>query len=356
MSLSTLLSKLQPELEKHVTLLPAPWPGCQLFLSVSNGKERATVINVTGDNFHHAWEKGTRELQRIVKRQKLKVKWLKADWTRDVTEFDWKTFKQQELLQTKRNYYRYGIALDPELKYSFLEQELNGNATLYMGGKQAMAELNEKNFTRYAHLRFHKKIPLDFSDQTLVYRLDNQGIFCSTEEEPQLLYGVSREAGRRIVDDLDEHTSRRLITTSSDYLASQVLKSGRFNYGWHPCFDRAINTYNTLRHASSTYAMLEGWEVTQCDTLLESIKRSLRYLSQELIQIYTLEDGNQAAFLTDLEDEIKLGGNAVCLLAFTKYTELLDDQQYLPLLEQLALGIRHMQNPDNGSFVHVLNL
>lgn len=354
MSLSTLLSKLQPVLEQHVTLLPAPWPACQLFFSVSSGEERALVVNVTGENFAQAWEKGTRELQRQVKRQKLKVTWLKADWTKAVRSFSWHDFRQDELLQTKRNYYRYGLALDPELKYSFLEQELNASATLYMGGSQAMAELNEKNFTRFAHLRYHKKVPLDFSDEQTVYRLEHRGVFCALDEAPQLLSGPGRDAGRRILEQTDEVTARRIISSSSEYLAGQVLKEGRFNYGWHPCFDRPIRTYNTLRHASSTYAMLEAWEVTQSAALMAAAKRSLRYLSETLIQRYE-RNGESVAFLTDLQDEIKLGGNAVCLLAMTKYTELTGDQQYLPLLEQLALGIRSMQNPDKGSFVHVLH-
>ncbi len=355
MSLSALLNKIQPILENNVTLLPPPWPRCQLFFSVSNGEERAIVINVSGKSFQDAWKKGTQTLQKRIKRRKEKVKWLKVDWTKTVEEHDWKSFKSKELEQTKRNYYRYGMALDPKLEYSFLEQELNSNAAFYQGNQFPMAGLNEKNFIRYAHLRFHKKIPLDFSEDKNVYRLEHQGVFCSNDDEPQLLYGIGRDAGRRIIEDLDEKTTRHIVTTSSDYLASQVLKSGRFNYGWHPCFDRAINTYNTLRHASSTYAMLEGWEVTRNSSLLAAIKRSLRYLDEELIKKYTLEDGSQAAFLTDLNDEIKLGGNAVCLLALTKYTELTEDNQYLSLLEQLALGIHYMQNPQNGSFVHVLN-
>ena len=354
MSLSDLLHKIKPAVEQAISPLPDKAQSYQLFFSVCDPASRAVVISSAEASLEQAWEAGARKLRQKAARDKLKPQWLKVDWVEEVKTYTWGSLKE-ELKRHKRNYYRFGLALDADLEYSFLEQELNANATLYLGGKIAHADLNEKNFRRFAEQKYGKKVPLDFRDNTQVYRLRHQGIFCALDEAPQRLYGVSRDAGRRVVDNLDEATVTRIIETSSDYLAGQVKKSGRFNYGWFPCFDRAIGTYNTLRHASSTYAMLEGWEVTQDEKLKSAIKRSLNYLNNELIKTCTLPDGDEAAFLTDLNDEIKLGGNAVCLLAFSKYTELMADDQYLPLMEKLALGIRYMQNPDNGSFVHVLN-
>jgi hypothetical protein len=48
------------------------------------------------------------------------------------------------------------------------------------------------------------------------------------------------------------------VRDSALYLADQVGDDGRFVYGNLPCFDRRIDTYNALRHASSTYAMIEA--------------------------------------------------------------------------------------------------
>lgn len=354
MSLSDLLHKLKAPVQLSATAMSSPHKGFKLFFSVCDPKQRAFVITAEGTTIAQAWESGAKKTRQKVSREKLKPQWLKVDWVEEVKPYTWLSLRE-ELRRHKRNYYRFGLALDEALEFSFLEQELNSNATLYLGGKTAHADLNEKNFSRFAEQRYGKKVPLNFDDHTPVYRLRHQGIFCATDEEPHLLYGVSRNAGRRIVETLDQNHVIRMIETSSDYLAGQVKKSGRFNYGWFPCFDRAINTYNTLRHASSTYAMLEGWEVTQDEKLKSAIQRALNHLNDKLIKTYTLPDGDEAAFLTDLNDEIKLGGNAVCILAFSKYTELMQEEQFLPLIEKLALGIRYMQNPENGSFVHVLN-
>ncbi|MCM0752517.1 hypothetical protein DEA98_19145 [Brucella pseudogrignonensis] len=51
-----------------------------------------------------------------------------------------------------------------------------------------------------------------------------------------------------------------LIERGSHFLETQVGEDGRFIYGWHPCFDNEIKTYNTLRHTSTLYAMLESWK------------------------------------------------------------------------------------------------
>src|SRR5690606_30402812 len=98
-----------------------------------------------------------------------------------------------------------------------------------------------------------------------------------------------------------------------------------------------------------------AWEVTREPALAQAIARGLDYLRADLIQRVVLPSGERAAFLVEVGDEITLGGTDVCVLALVKYSELFNSVEHLPLLEELALGIRYMQDPDTGEFVHVLN-
>ena len=110
-------------------------------------------------------------------------------------------------------------------------------------------------------------------------------------------------SGRRQITLLDPDATIALIRSSSEFLARQVLKNGKFIYGHFPCFGRQIATYNTLRHASSVYAMLEAWELTRSDTLMAAIERAIRYLVDTLIRTYPQPDGGTMAFNVDINGE-----------------------------------------------------
>jgi UDP-N-acetylmuramoyl-tripeptide--D-alanyl-D-alanine ligase len=351
-SLSHLLEKMRPVLQQRIAALPSPWPQYTLFLSFSDGRRRAAVVHASGTNIDSLWSELSAACQQLAARRHMPVRWLRADWVTRAQPLTWKALRAS-LKVFKRNYFRYGLALDANFQQAFLEGELNGNAMLYGGGQVSHAVINEKNFSLYAGQRFAGLV-VDFTDDAPVYLLTTEGLFCDLDTQPLALHATGHNAGRRVLD-CDADAVRGMIERGSNYLASQVRENGRFHYGWHPCFDRPINAYNTLRHASTLYSMLEAWEVTREPELAQAIERGLGYLCTELIQRVLLPTGERAAFLLDVGNEIKLGGNAVCLLALGKYSELFDTEQHLPLLEELALGIRHMQNPDSGEFVHVLN-
>lgn len=373
--------------------------GYVLFFSLSDGRQRAHIVRASGVTWQAAWQEGSRRCQSEARRHKLDVRWLRIDWPTHITPTTWGDFTKQ-LAATRRNYFRYGLALDAQLRHAFLEGELNANAMLYPGSEHSQARINPKNFTVHAQRRYGQKLHLPFEHhqpQHPVWLFAHQGLFISDDATATSLPGSPQrpepslhpisapallserlsqpwnapqtlDSGHRQLGRLQPEQVMPLINSSARFLAAQVKKDGMFIYGHFPCFGRLIPTYNSLRHASTIYSMLEAWELMQDDkALLAAIQRALNYLDTQLIIRYPQPDGSTLAFNVDhVSHEVKLGANAVSLLAMVKYDELTGDTRYRPLMEQLALGICHMQQGEldgngqptgqhPGKFVHVLN-
>lgn len=353
--LSVLLDPIYLRLQDVAVPVGAAGSEYILFFSYTDGHTRARVETFRGQKLADAWRRGTARLRKVAARNPDAIHWLRIDIVDEMRQNDWGTLKRQ-LTQVKRNYCRQGISLDPNCRHAFLETEINANAMFYGGPKYPHCVVNETNFRRYARLR-HGLAGVDFEDATPVWMFSTRGFFVDQGRPGPVheIAGPGRSAGRRIVEMLDEDTLSALIESSSTFLAGQVGEDGRFIYGWHPCFDREIQAYNGLRHASTTYAMIEAWEVTKSEALWAAIERSLAWLCREAIRTIALPDGTEAAFLVDVGNEIKLGANAVAILAFTRHAVVTGCRDHLPLLEKLALGVQYMQRSRDGSFVHVLN-
>ncbi|MND35723.1 UDP-N-acetylmuramoyl-tripeptide--D-alanyl-D-alanine ligase [compost metagenome] len=348
------LSGIRTFLCGKVQPLEMPFPAVTLFFSVSDGDRRARVVNASGPSLESAWQKGVPLLLAAMKAEGIEGRWIRLDWVEVAEATTWPRLRAL-LAKVKRNYFRFGIGLDPAFRFAFTEQELNANAMLYGGNTIGNAVLNEKNFSLYAATR-HEDMPrLRFSDEEAIFLFATRGIFCDETGRLHPLDGEGLDAGRRRIERLDGGVVLSLLRDSSAYLARQVNEDGSFIYGYHACFDRRIEAYNALRHASTTYAMIEAWEVTHDPKLKGAIERALKYLAGTLVKPASLPDGEEAAFLVEADNEIKLGGNAVAILALVKYMTVSGKDEWRALAERLARGIRHMQDSRTGAFVHVLN-
>lgn len=353
MSLSHLLAQTRPVTETLESAAKPPLcPAWIIFFSVSDSKTRAHVVQGCGKTFDLAWQQGTQGLQQWRKKSGIDPVWLRIDVVDKVDTLRWKDLETR-LGKTKRNYFRFGLSLDPAFRYAMLEQEIAANALLY-NGDVGVATPNAKNLVHFSRRRFGAVVEWPAQPDQAVWRFTTRALFCDGTQV-LTIESEGRNSGYRQLPEWQAMALEPMITSSTDYLARQVTPSGRYHYGWFPCFDRPIPTYNALRHASSTYALLEGWEVTQNPAHFAAIERALASLCTNFIRTYRLPDGTDADFLVDTGDEIKLGGNAVCILAMAKYTELTDDRRYLEPMARLARGIGFMQDPQSGGVVHVLN-
>ncbi|MCR2745096.1 Mur ligase family protein [Limnobacter parvus] len=335
-------------------VVPASIEPSVLILSFSDGSSRATVATFRAATFGEAWQKLHAHTEQLPPTAVSSCVHLRIDLVVRVEPTNWGELKRK-LSQTKRNYFTRSIALDAQFEHCFVWGELNGNAMFYDGSDMECAALNVGNFESYARKKYGQSFALNHSEEQAVWLFDSVGAYCGTDGVVHPLVSEGVATGRRELAPLTADSCAELVLDASEFLARQVKPNGMFVYGLFPCFNREIPTYNTLRHASSTYAMLEAWELTKSETLKAAIDRSLNCLCTQLIKQVTLPGGIKAAFLVDTGNEIKLGGNAVCILALAKYTELTGSTQYLALAELLAQGIVAMLNPGTRQFVHVLN-
>ncbi|MBT2336760.1 Mur ligase [Variovorax paradoxus] len=354
MSFSDQLHACHERLVSVCAALPAPYPAFTLFFSVSDGSQRAHVVHARAAEFETAWREGAGAVERWVRDCGIVSPWLRIDWVEGASPIDWAQFKAQ-LAGVKRNYFRLGLAFDQDFETAFTEQELNANAMLCGDSTIAHAVVNVRNFEVYGQARFVRAPALDLPADQRVYLLATVGVFCQADGVVHKLVGTGLDAGRRQAPALNPQSALDLVRSGASYLARQVQDDGLFIYGYFPCFDRRIPTYDAMRHARALCAMIEAWELVRDDKLRLAIDRALDRLANSLIRSYTLADGTELAFLVDTGEEIRLGGNAACVLALVKYCEAMDTREWLPLLEKLALGIVSLQDAATGRFNHVLH-
>ncbi|HHQ0909687.1 TPA: poly(glycerol-phosphate) alpha-glucosyltransferase [Listeria innocua] len=252
----------------------------------------------------------------------------------------------RKALKTKKNYYRRGIASNENFKIALMEQEINANAIL-LPGDEGLA-INVENMNRYLIQANKNQAQLNLTIDSSVVTFETVGWFFDGKNIHEL-ETASLDHGRRKVERLTPEIISTLVENAGEYLAHQVNATGEFNYGWFACFDKKIKHYNSLRHASTTYSMLEAYELTGNKAILEAATKALTYLEKHFI--YEKDD---MAFLIEPElREVKLGGSAATLLALTKYMHITGTKTYLPLCRKIANAILSLQDED-GKFTHVL--
>ncbi len=136
---------------------------------------------------------------------------------------------------------------------------------------------------------------------------------------------------------------------AADYLARNVDQEGRFIYHYRANDDTALKKYNILRHAGSIYAMLEVYELTHDEALLETANRALRYLKK---QVRTLKREDRHIDVIVERKSFKIGGNALAVLALVKYVEVTGNRRDLEQAQRLAELMPALQGDDGRYVIH----
>jgi hypothetical protein len=152
---------------------------------------------------------------------------------------------------------------------------------------------------------------------------------------------------RGMVAHPDRAAPERLLSAvrlGADYLARVLNADGRYVYLYHPLDDRDDRQYGWLRHAGTTYALLEAYEEFGTPAYLEKSERALQYLTLHLHD----DAPSQGKYAIDTNDEEqqKVGGAGLALLAFAKHAAVTGSRDRLDTMRALARFIMKQQYED----------
>lgn len=136
-----------------------------------------------------------------------------------------------------------------------------------------------------------------------------------------------------------------------DYLVRHfTYEQGVYDYLYDPTEDRVLPGYNLLRHAGTTYALLELYRVEGGAKFLKTAERALDWL---LAQKDSCPPPHETYACLYENNEAKLGGSGLAILALVESYRATGNQERLTQAEELAGWLLAIES-DAGEFtVHI---
>lgn len=322
-----------------------------LALSTSDQRHRANVKFIQATSADQAWAEVTKELAPL-----LQNIWVRIDVIDGVQRRPLADLQQDLKVMTRMNFWRRGVSFDADFKTALLEMEINGHEFFHpgenhqVGKNQSDSWMDFEQITDYLAKR-SGNTPQDLADSKYIWSFNTFGIFSDGEQVWPLSSLEDGTTGiRRLANPKQE--IKTYLTAGEDYLARQIGDDGKFIYGYFPAMQRVLSNYNSVRHFSSIYALLEAIAFTGKHDE-ELAKRALKWGIDNLTvskdgALFAIEHPKQGS------PEIKLGAQAMLILALCKYLEVTQDAQFQDLAVQAFRGVVAFRQP-TGRFNHVLN-
>ncbi|MFV5548521.1 poly alpha-glucosyltransferase [Acinetobacter oleivorans] len=339
-------------LEQFIQHVPSLKQDIILFLSYGPKDQRCSVWQSEKTNL----EQAKKQLLDFINDQFVQsplAEYIKIDVAYNLTQQAWKEVAQQVHHQFHNNHYRKGIGFDEHCSVAFLEQEIYGKAIIRGLSYDKPNFFDETNLNYAVKQKYKAPKPqIKLQELQDIWTFDTYAAFYENEEFINLASGYDVNGIRGISSNKKQHF-QHIIEQNSAFLHDQIQENGKFIYGYFSAYDRDIRNYNTVRHCTSVYALLETFEVQNKPEYWPKIHAAIHYA---LTNFYKEKD-SETAFMIDGKEgefEIKLGANAAAILMLTKYQEITQKTDYQKYAEKLANGILKLID-SNGSTIHVLN-
>lgn len=339
-------------LEQVVQHVPSLKQDIILFLSYGPKDQRCSVWHSEKTNLEQAKKQLLDFINDQFAQEQL-ADYIKIDIAYNLMQQVWKEVEQQVHHQFHNNHYRKGIGFDEYCSVAFLEQEIYGKAIIRGLSYDKPNFFDETNLNYAIKQKYNATKPqIKLQELQEIWTFDTYGAFYENGQFINLASRYDVNGIRGISNNKKQHFNL-LIEQNSAFLHSQIQENGKFIYGYFSAYDRDIRNYNTVRHCTSAYALLETFEVQNKPEYWPKIHAAIHYA---LTNFYKEKDSSTAFMLDGKEGEleIKLGANAAAILMLTKYQEITQKTDYQKYAEKLANGILKLVD-SNGSTTHVLN-
>lgn len=339
-------------LEQLVQHVPSLKQDIILFLSYGPKDQRCSVWHSEKTNL----ESAKKQLLDFINDQFAQaslVDYIKIDIAYNLAKQAWKEVEQQVHHQFHNNHYRKGIGFDEQSSVAFLEQEIYGKAIIRGLSYDKPNFFDETNLNYAIKQKYNATKPqIKLQELQEIWTFDTYAGFYENGQFINLASRYDVNGIRGISNNKKQHF-QQLIEQNSAFLHDQIQENGKFIYGYFSAYDRDIRNYNTVRHCTSVYALLETFEVQNKPEYWSKIHAAIHYA---LTKFYKEKDSSTAFMIDGKEGEleIKLGANAAAILMLTKYQEITQKTDYQKYAEKLANGILKLVDL-NGSTTHVLN-
>lgn len=236
-----------------------------------------------------------------------------------------------------------GLMFSDDVQLSFLPAEV-----------EAYRMIQEQQLVKENVFLAFEKHPIMYDQQAVKTFLTNELMDVYRFKTESYYYGENGYfpllRGHRVYDELSKKDLTYAISLAKDnYFKQAVNNKGKIVYAYQPHNGSQARGYNILRHAGTTYSMLEVYEAMPDDNLMKAIKRAIKYL---LSKVKDIEINGKKAKAVIERDAAKLGGNGLTIVALAKYTKITGDEQYLPLMHSLATWMGELQENGGKFSIH----
>ena len=343
---------VQPESQRPSTplgtaLMAPPSPPsanagpCTVFLGVSNGSSYARTAMGRGHDLVAGASRAARLLHQHDPQSGPDAIWLKIDLIDEVLAIE---AGGEDLSKLPRSL--YGLA-DSDWEQSLLPDELVSHRVV-----------DSRHRFRPRRLRqFSSLFPWRASKSTPDWRWRFSTVsYLQVADQPfeRLFRSQPTEVSLASADLIES------AHAAGHYLRRAVRDDGSYDYEYLPKSDRSDDDYNLLRHAGATYAMLELYHQIADDEILVAAEVALDYLLRQIEPCPPLPDAVGTAPVHDEanglcaveDDESKLGGNGLAILALLEHPHALERQESLRVARGLGERVLALLREDGRFHPH----